>query len=86
MKTKKLTLAKLQKGKDAIITAITCKDRALKQHILNMGLTPGVEVTMIKAAPMGDPIEIKVRGYNLTIRKSDASSILFPGAAGPSWT
>ena len=76
MKTKKLTLAKLQKGKDAIITAITCKDRALKQHILNMGLTPGVEVTMIKAAPMGDPIEIKVRGYNLTIRKSDASTIL----------
>ncbi len=76
MRTKKLTLAKLQKGKDAIITAITCKDRALKQHILNMGLTPGVEVTMIKAAPMGDPIEIKVRGYNLTIRKSDASTIL----------
>ena len=76
MKTKNLTLAKLQRGKDAIITAITCKDRALKQHILNMGLTPGVEVTMIKAAPMGDPIEIKVRGYNLTIRKSDASTIL----------
>lgn len=76
MKTKKLTLAKLQKGKDAIITAITCNDRALKQHILNMGLTPGVEVTMIKAAPMGDPIEIKVRGYNLTIRKADASTIL----------
>ena len=69
------TLDKLPVGKEAIISSIECKDKSLRQHILNMGLTPGVEVMLIKAAPMGDPIEIRVRGYDLTLRKKDASAI-----------
>ena len=71
----KITLDTLQKGKDAIIQSIDCEDKALRHHILDMGLTPGVEVTLVKAAPMGDPLEIRVRGYELTLRKADAANI-----------
>ena len=69
------SLDKLKTGKDAIITSIECEDRAMRSHILDMGLTPGVEVTLVKTAPMGDPLEIRVRGYELTIRKADAAKI-----------
>ena len=48
---------------------------ALRQHFLDMGLIPGAEVTLVKYAPMGDPIEIRLRGYELTIRKDDAKMI-----------
>lgn len=75
MSDKITTLDKLQIGKEAYITEIKCNDKALRSHILNMGLTPGVEVTLIKTAPLGDPLEIRVRGYELTIRKNDASKI-----------
>ena len=71
-----LTLDKLPKGKEAVISAINCEDKALRQHILNMGLTPNVEVMLVKAAPMGDPLEIRVRGYELTLRKKDAATIV----------
>ncbi len=69
------TLDKLGIGKDAIIKSIECQDKALRSHILDMGLTPGVEVTLIKTAPLGNPLEIRLRGYELTIRKEDASKI-----------
>lgn len=69
------TLDKLQVGKDAIITAIECEDKALRRHILDMGLTPGVEITLVKTAPMGNPLEIRLRGYELTLRKEDAANI-----------
>lgn len=75
MATENITLDKIEVGKDAIIDSINCDDRALRHHILDMGLTPGVEVTLIKAAPMGDPLEIRLRGYELTLRKDDASKI-----------
>ena len=70
-----ITLDKLPIGKEGYISSIECEDKALRNHILNMGLTPNVEVKLIKTAPMGDPLEIRVRGYELTIRKSDASKI-----------
>lgn len=69
------TLDKLKKGKRAIIREVKCDDKVLRRHILDMGLTPNVEVTMIKAAPMGDPLQINVRGYELTLRKADAAKI-----------
>ena len=69
------TLDKLNIGEDAVIFSVECEDKALRRHILDMGLTPGVEVTLIKTAPMGNPLEIRVRGYELTIRKEDASNI-----------
>ena len=75
MATENITLDKIEVGKDAIIDSINCDDRALRHHILDMGLTPGVEVTLIKTAPMGDPLEIRLRGYELTLRKDDASKI-----------
>ena len=50
-------------------------DNVQPAHILEMGLTPKTEVLMVKAAPLGDPLEIKVRGYELTLRKKDAAEI-----------
>ena len=48
---------------------------ALRQHFLDMGLIPGVEVTLVKYAPMGDPLEVRLHGYELTLRKADAGQI-----------
>ena len=70
------TLDKLEIGKDAVISAINCDDNALRHHILDMGLTPNTEVTLIKTAPLGDPLEIRLRGYELTLRKDDAAKII----------
>ena len=70
-----MTLDRLTPGKDAIIYSVDCDEIALRKHILDMGLTPGTEVTMIKAAPLGDPLEIRTRGYELTLRKADAARI-----------
>ena len=61
----------LEIGKDAVVASVTSDDQALRQHILDMGLTPGTEVTMMKYAPMGDPLEIRLRGYELTLRADD---------------
>lgn len=68
-----MKLDSLEIGKDAIIASVESSDDALRQHILDMGLTPGTEVTMMKYAPMGDPMEIRLRGYELTLRRDDAS-------------
>ena len=71
----KATLDTLEPGKDAVIAAVDCVDVALRKHILDMGLTPGTEVMLVKRAPMGDPIELRLRGYELTLRNHDASFI-----------
>ena len=70
-----MTLAELEIGKDAIVADVLCEDKALRKHILDMGLTPRTEITLVKMAPMGDPLEIRIRGYELTLRKSDAAFI-----------
>ena len=70
-----MRLDSLEIGKDAIIASVDADDTALRQHILDMGLTPGIEVTMMKYAPMGDPMEIRLRGYELTLRRDDAARI-----------
>ncbi len=69
-----MTLDKLEVGKDAVIRSVDCDD-VLRKHILEMGLTPGVEITLVKTAPMGDPIELRVRDYELTLRLADAAKI-----------
>ena len=53
-----MTLDQLAPGKDAIIHTVNCEEVSLRKHILDMGLTPGTEVTMIKAAPLGDPLPV----------------------------
>ena len=74
-----MRLDTLEIGKDAVVASVTSDDQALRQHILDMGLTPGTEVTMMKYAPMGDPLEIRLRGYELTLRKDDAARIELVG-------
>ena len=70
-----MNLDELEIGKDAVVASVDCDEASLRQHILDMGLTPGVEVTLMKRAPMGDPIEIRLRGYELTLRRADAAHI-----------
>ena len=70
-----MQLDSLEIGKDAIVASVDCDDKHLRQHIFDMGLTPGTEVTMVKLAPMGDPMQIRLRGYELTIAKADAANI-----------
>ena len=74
-----MRLDALEVGKDAVVASVDADDKALHQHILDMGLTPGTEVTMVKYAPMGDPLEIRLRGYELTLRKADAARIELAG-------
>ena len=69
-----MTLNELKTGTSGIITAVG-GDGALRCRLLDMGLIPRTKVTMQKIAPMGDPVEIRVRGYELTLRKEDARSI-----------
>ena len=69
-----MTLNELKIGDSAAITAVG-GEGALRCRLLDMGLTPRTVVTLRKAAPMGDPIEIHVRGYELTLRVEDARQI-----------
>ena len=69
-----MTLRELGVGKSAVIRQVG-GDGALRQHFLDMGMVPGAEVTVVKLAPMGDPMELFLRGYTLTLRKEDARSI-----------
>lgn len=69
-----MTLDNLAVGQSAKITAVN-GDGALRCRLLDMGLIPKTRVTLQKVAPMGDPIEIHVRGYELTIRKEEAQKI-----------
>ena len=68
------TLAQLETGQSARITAVG-GEGALRQHFLDMGLIPGAEVTLVKFAPMGDPMELRIHGYELTLRLADAAKI-----------
>lgn len=69
-----MNLSELAIGSSAIITRIG-GEGALRHRLLDMGLTPKTKVTVRKAAPLGDPIEIYLRSYVLTIRKDDAARI-----------
>ena len=69
-----MTLRELGIGESALILSVG-GEGALRQHFLDMGVIPGAEVTVIKFAPMGDPVEIKIHGYELTLRLDDAAKI-----------
>lgn len=68
------TLKDVKVGKSARVVKLH-GEGALKRRIMDMGITKGVEVRIRKVAPLGDPIELTVRGYELTLRKSDAEMI-----------
>ena len=69
-----MTLNELKVGQSAVVTAVGGQG-ALRRHFLDMGLIPGAEVKMIKLAPMGDPMELQIHGYELTLRLEDAKNI-----------
>ena len=69
-----MTLKDLEIGKSAVIRSVGGKG-ALRQHFLDMGMIPGAEVTVVKFAPMGDPMELQVHGYELTLRLAEAEQI-----------
>ncbi len=74
LQERKMMLDKLEIGQSARITAVG-GEGALRQHFLDMGLIPGAEVTLVKFAPMGDPMELRIHGYELTLRLADAGKI-----------
>lgn len=69
-----MKLSELQIGKSGVIKAVGGSG-ALRQHFLDMGMIPGAEVTVVKLAPMGDPMELQVHGYELTLRLAEAAQI-----------
>ena len=69
-----MTLKELEPGSSAAITAVG-GEGSLRQHFLDMGVIPGAEITLMKYAPMGDPMELRLHGYELTLRLSDAEKI-----------
>lgn len=74
-----MTLDKLPTGRSGVISAVG-GDGALRCRLLDMGLIPGTTVTVRKTAPMGDPMELWLRGYALTLRKADAERIELEGS------
>ena len=69
-----MLLSELSVGQTAVVTRVG-GDGALRQHFLDMGLIPGADVTLVKFAPMGDPMELRLHGYELTLRLDDAARI-----------
>lgn len=69
-----MTLRELEIGKSAVVTQVG-GEGALRQHFLDMGMIPGAEVTVVKFAPMGDPMELQIHGYELTLRLAEAEQI-----------
>lgn len=76
-----MTLDRLPIGEKTRIVAVKGKG-ALRRRLLDMGLTPHTEIMVRKVAPMGDPIEIFLRSYELTLRKDDARNIVIEEGAG----
>ena len=75
-----MTLSELKIGESAVIDTVGGTGE-LRQHFLDMGLIPRTAVKLMKVAPMGDPIEIRVRGYELTLRVEEAQKIEVKEAA-----
>lgn len=68
-------------GQRAVISGYREADRAYRARLLAMGLTRGVVLTLTKVAPLGDPIEVEVRGYGLSLRKTEADALIVEAVA-----
>jgi ferrous iron transport protein A len=68
------TLAELRVGQQALVAGVEGSDD-ISQRLLEMGLTPGTVVRLLGAAPLGDPLELELRGYRLSVRKSEAARV-----------
>lgn len=69
-----MTLRELEIGQAANVVAVNGRG-AVAKRLMEMGIVPGVAVRVVKAAPFGDPLEIRVRGYSLALRKSEADAV-----------
>ena len=69
-----MTLCDLKPGQEGTVAMIESKG-PLKRRIMDMGVTPGTAIKVIKIAPLGDPIEVNIRGYELSLRKEEAKQI-----------
>ena len=69
-----MTLREVQPGQDVVVTKIT-GEGAVKRRIMDMGITTGTPIHVRKVAPLGDPVELTVRGYELSIRRFDAEMV-----------
>ena len=73
---KRITLNTLQPGEYGIVDHIESTKSAIRQRLLEMGLTKGTSIELVRFAPMGDPIEIAVRGYRLSLRRVEAETVV----------
>jgi len=71
----KCNLSELKVGQRAKVLKLNEENKAIRRHLLDMGITRGVEITIKKVAPMGDPIDLQLRDYELCIRKEDLTKI-----------
>ena len=69
------TLQELSPGESGMIVSVGNQSGAVKRRLVDMGLTPGTQVKVTKIAPLGDPLEVSLRGYELSLRKEDAGQI-----------
>ena len=69
-------LGQLSVGEKAIITGFVAGQKAYRAKLLAMGLTKGIELELTRVAPLGDPLEISIRGFSLSLRKAEASVVL----------
>ncbi len=75
MNVEKITLDKLNIGDKCKVESI-CSESRVRRRLMDMGIVKGTDIEIEGKAPMGDPIEIRIRGYNLTLRKSEAKDIV----------
>ncbi|SFR68538.1 FeoA family protein [Anaeromicropila populeti] len=69
-----MTLKELKPGEEGTVKAIGTKG-PMKRRLMDMGVTPGTRIKVVKIAPLGDPIEVNIRGYELSLRKDEAQNI-----------
>ena len=69
------TLNDLAPGQSGVILSVGNQSGAVKRRLVDMGLTPGTQVKVTKVAPLGDPLEVSLRGYELSLRRADARQI-----------
>ena len=72
---KLISFDKLKVGDVARVIKITAKNPALKRRIMDMGITKGIVIKIVKTAPLGDPLQVELRGYMLSLRKEDLKNI-----------
>ncbi len=75
----KTCLADLKTGENGTVVGYSKESKAYRQKLMAMGLTKGTKFTVIRMAPLGDPVEISVRGFKLSLRKNEASSLTVAG-------